>query len=100
MSKSSEDENKVPHPGAFVKREIIKPSGLNVNETADLLGIRNSSLSKIIIGESDLSLEMCCRLEILFGANAEELATMQMLYDLEKAREKVKRENLKPYMPE
>lgn len=89
-----------PHPGQFLKSEIIKPRKLTVRKSAELLAVTEDHLHKIITGTRDINLGMCCRLEQLFGENAEVWATRQMLHDLEKKRAEVQKLNIQPYKAE
>ena len=38
---------KPPHPGAFIREEILEPHGLNVSTGADVLGVRRATLSDL-----------------------------------------------------
>ena len=39
---------KPPHPGAFIREEILEPHGLNVSTGADVLGVRRATLSDLV----------------------------------------------------
>ena len=47
-----------PHPGGFVKTEIIEPLKLSVTEAAKALGVTRPALSALLNGRSSLSPEM------------------------------------------
>jgi addiction module HigA family antidote len=44
-----------PHPGDFIKTEIIAPLGLSVTEAAAALGVSRPTLSSVLNGKADLS---------------------------------------------
>lgn len=75
-----------PHPGGFVKTEIIEPLGLTVTAAATLLGITRTTLSTFLNGRSALSPEMALRIEKAFGVRMETLMRMQNSYDISQAR--------------
>jgi addiction module HigA family antidote len=59
--------HKPPHPGDFVRTEILKPLGLSVAGAAKVLGVSRPTLSTLLNGHSDLSGDMALRLEKAFG---------------------------------
>jgi hypothetical protein len=44
-----------PHPGDFVRTEIIKPAGLSVTAAAAALQVSRPALSSLLNGKADLS---------------------------------------------
>ena len=70
-----------PHPGKFVRDEVLEPLGLSVARAAELLGVRRATLSDLVNGKSGLSPEMALRLEKAFGISMETLLRMQAWYD-------------------
>ena len=77
---------KPPHPGGFIKTEIIEPLGLTVTAAAAALGITRTALSTFLNGRSALSPEMALRIEKAFGVSMETLMRMQNSYDISQAR--------------
>ena len=75
-----------PHPGGFVKTEIIEPAGLTVTAAAAVLGITRTTLSTFLNGRSALSPEMALRIEKAFGVSMETLMRIQNSYDISQAR--------------
>lgn len=75
-----------PHPGGFVKREIIEPNGLSVTAAANVLGITREALSNFLNERSALSADMAIRLDKAFGVSMETLLRMQNSYDIAQAR--------------
>jgi len=70
-----------PHPGAFVRDEVLEPLGLSITEAADVLGVRRATLSDFIAGKAGLSPEMALRLELAFGLDMEQMLAMQTWHD-------------------
>jgi addiction module HigA family antidote len=52
-----------PHPGDFIRTEIIEPAGLSVTTAARALQISRPALSSLLNGNADLSGEMALRIE-------------------------------------
>ena len=75
-----------PHPGEFVRTEIIEPRNLTVVETAAALGVSRPALSAFLNGRSDLSGTMALRIERAFGVKVEILMEMQTAYDIARIR--------------
>ncbi len=71
-----------PHPGEFVRTEILDPRDLTVVEAAQVLGVSRPALSAFLNGRSDLSGMMALRIEKAFGVKVETLMRMQMAYDI------------------
>ena len=55
-----------PHPGGFVRTEIIEPMELSVTEAAGVLGITRPALSAFLNERSSLSPDMALRIEKAF----------------------------------
>jgi addiction module HigA family antidote len=79
-----------PHPGDFIRTEIIEPWGLSVTAAAQVLHVSRPTLSSLLNSKSDLSGEMALRIEKAFGVKMDTLMRMQSSYDIAKTR---KREN-------
>jgi addiction module HigA family antidote len=75
-----------PHPGSFVRTEIVEPLGLSVMAAAGALGITRAELSTFLNERSSLSAEMALRIEKAFGVRMETLMRMQNSYDIAQAR--------------
>ena len=76
-----------PHPGVFIKEEIIEPLGLTVTAAAGILGVDRQTLSKLLNTRTYLSPGMATRIEKAFGVRMDTLMRMQTSYDIAKARE-------------
>lgn len=75
-----------PHPGAFVKTEIIEPLGLTVSAAAGLLGVSRPTLPKLLNGGSSLSEPMALRIEKAFGVKMDTLMRMQASCEIARTR--------------
>ena len=77
-----------PHPGSFVRTEIIEPMELSVTEAAGVLGITRTALSAFLNERSSLSPDMALRIEKAFGVSMDTLMRMQNTYDIAQARKR------------
>ena len=88
-----------PHPGAFIREEILDELGLSVSEAAKVLDVRRATLSDLINGNAALSAEMALRIEKAFGPKMDHLMRMQLAFDLARQREREKTLKVKRYEP-
>ena len=79
-----------PHPGNFIRTEIIEPAGLSVTAAAAALQVSRPALSSLLNGRSDLSGEMALRIEKAFGVKMDTLMRMQSSYDISQTRKREK----------
>lgn len=86
-----------PHPGAFVREEILDELDLNVSEAAKVLNVRRATLSDLINGNAALSAEMALRIEKAFGVKMETLLNMQAWYDAHAMRQRAGEIDVKRY---
>jgi addiction module HigA family antidote len=77
-----------PHPGGFVKSEIIEPLSLSVTDAARALGVTRPALSAFLNERAHLSPEMALRLEKAFGVSMDTLMRMQNSFDIAQARKR------------
>jgi len=77
-----------PHPGSFVRTEIIDAFELSVTDAAEALGITRAALSSFLNERSSLSPDMALRVEKAFGFSMETLMRMQNSYDIAQARQR------------
>ena len=75
-----------PHPGGFILRQCIEPSGLTITEAAAALGVTRPTLSELVNGKRGISPEMAVRLEKVFGGSAESWLVQQAQYELSLVR--------------
>lgn len=79
---------KPPHPGRFIRDEILDELGLSVSRAAEILDVRRATLSDLVNGKSGLSPEMALRIEKAFGVSMDTLLRMQAWYDSHTMRER------------
>ncbi len=77
---------KPPHPGLFIRTEIIAPLGLSVTAAAEALDVSRPALSSLLNGRADLSGDMALRIEKAFGPRMDTLMRMQSAYDIARTR--------------
>ncbi|HEY1264919.1 MAG TPA: HigA family addiction module antitoxin [Terriglobales bacterium] len=75
-----------PHPGDFIRTEVIEAAGLTVTAAAAALGVSRPALSSLLNGRADLSGEMALRIEKAFGVKMDTLMRMQAAYDIAQTR--------------
>jgi antitoxin HigA-1 len=79
-----------PHPGDFIRTEIIAPAGLSVTAAATALQVSRPALSSLLNGKADLSGDMALRIEKAFGVKMDTLMRMQSAYDIAQTRKREK----------
>jgi addiction module HigA family antidote len=75
-----------PHPGDFIRTEIIEPAGLSVTDAAKALQVSRPALSSLLNSRANLSGEMALRIEKAFGVKMDTLMRMQSSYDIAQTR--------------
>ncbi len=88
-----------PHPGDFIRTEIIEPVGLTVTAAAEVLGVTRPAFSSLLNGRSSLSPEMALRIEKAFGPTMDTLLRMQTSYDIARTRKRENRIVVQRYRP-
>jgi antitoxin HigA-1 len=88
-----------PHPGEFIRTEIIEPLGLSVTAAADVLRVSRPALSNLLNGRADLSGEMALRIEKAFGPRMDTLMRMQSAYDVAQTRKRERKIRVRRYRP-
>jgi addiction module HigA family antidote len=79
-----------PHPGAFIRTEIIEPVGLSVTSAAAALRVSRPALSSLLNGKAGLSGDTALRIEKAFGVKMDTLMRMQSAYDIALTRKREK----------
>src|SRR5438045_9511872 len=79
-----------PHPGNFIRTEIIEPAGLSVTAAAAALQVSRPALSSLLNSKADLSGEMALRIEKAFRVKMDTLMRMQSAFDIAKNRRREK----------
>jgi antitoxin HigA-1 len=80
-----------PHPGAFIRTEILDPLSLSVTAAAYILGVSRPTLSNLLNARAALTGEMALRVEKAFGVKMVTLMQMQLAVDLARARKQARR---------
>jgi|SRR5580704_1440445 addiction module HigA family antidote len=75
-----------PHPGDFIRTEIIQLTGLSVTAAAAALKVSRPALSSLLNGKASLSGDMALRIEKAFGVKMDTLMRMQSAYDIARTR--------------
>ncbi len=86
-----------PHPGEFVKFEIVEALSLSTAKAARLLEVSHSELTTLLNEQIPLSSELALRIEKVFGVSMETLMRMQNSYDIAQARSREDEINLIPF---
>lgn len=86
-----------PHPGDFIRTEIIEAHDLTVTAAAKVLGVGRPALSSLLNGKASLSGDMALRLEKAFGVDMETLMRMQSSYDIAQARQRERNIQVRRY---
>jgi len=79
-----------PHPGDFIRTEIVEPAGLFVTAAAKALQVSRPTLSSLLNAKADLSGEMALRIEKAFGVKMDILMRMQASYAIARTRKRAK----------
>ncbi len=88
-----------PHPGSFIRDEILDELRLSVARAAEILGVRRATLSDLVNEKAALSPEMALRIEKAFGVSIDTLLRMQAWYDSHAMRERAGDIDVKRYEP-
>lgn len=89
----------LPHPGDFIRTEIIEPTHLSVTEAAAVLHVSRPALSSLLNGKADLSGNMALRMEKAFGVKMDTLMRMQASYDIARTRKREKEIRVPRFAP-
>jgi antitoxin HigA-1 len=90
---------KPPHPGRFIREEILDELGLSIARAAEILGVRRATLSDLVNGKAALSPEMALRIEKAFGVSLDTLLRLQAWHDSHTMRERAGEIDVKRYEP-
>jgi addiction module HigA family antidote len=86
-----------PHPGEFIRTEIIEAADLSVTAAAVALQVSRPALSSLLNGKADLSGNMALRIEKAFGVKMDTLMRMQASYDIAQTRKREKEIRVKRF---
>ncbi len=83
-----------PHPGDFIRTELIEHADLSVTAAAIALQVSRPALSSLLNGKANLSGDMALRIEkafgVKFGVKMDTLMRMQASYDIAQTRKREK----------
>jgi antitoxin HigA-1 len=88
-----------PHPGSFIRMEIIQPAGLSVTAAAGALRVSRPALSSLLNGSTGLSGDMALRIEKAFGVRMDTLMRMQTSYDIAQTRKRERKIRVPRFQP-
>ena len=97
MSKEIKIGMKPPHPGDFIRDEILEELKLSVSKAAEVLGVRRATLSSLVNCKSSLSPEMALRIEKAFGVSMDTMLRMQAWFDSYSMRQRENEFQVEPY---
>ncbi len=85
-----------PHPGEFIKDVYLESLGVTVRSVALRLKVSPSNFSRLIKGQSSISLEMPLRLSKCLGRSPESWLLMQDSYDLWQTKQNLDLSGIEP----
>lgn len=88
-----------PHPGRFLRDEVVEPLHLTIEKAAEVLGVRRATLSALLNEQATLSPEMALRFEKAFKVDMEMMLRMQAAYDAAQMRQKADKLNVNRFVP-
>jgi len=71
-----------PHPGAYLREDILPALEMTITELADHLKVARPTLSDLVNEKKSVSLEMAQKLGRALGNGARFWLTLQLQYDL------------------
>ena len=89
-----------PHPGDFIRTELLEELGISVTRAAEILGVRRATLSALLNGNASLSPEMALRMEKAFGIGMDLMLRMQAWHDAVRMRARADEIAVERYVPE
>jgi addiction module HigA family antidote len=71
-----------PHPGIFVKVEILQARGISVNDAKNSLGVNRTTLVALLCGRTEIFVDFAIRIKKSFGISIKTLLRLQESFDL------------------
>lgn len=71
-----------PHPGEYIKDDILPALNMNATQLADHLGVSKQTVSNILNGKRPISTDMAIRLGKAFKNGGRFWLALQMQHDL------------------
>jgi addiction module HigA family antidote len=94
---SERTDMSAPHPGAYIRDEILEPNRLSIAAVAKLLRVRTATISDLLHGKQRLSPEMALRFEKAFGVSMMTLLRLQCWHDVQAWRRRAGEVNVRRY---
>ena len=88
-----------PHPGDFIRTEIVEALGLSVSHAARILKVRRATLSGLLHSKAALTPQMALRIEKAFGPDMGVLLRMQVAYQIAELRTHSQQIAVELYVP-
>jgi addiction module HigA family antidote len=85
-----------PHPGEIVREECLAPP---VTQGARVLGVTRQALNNLVNEKAGISPEMAIRLEKAFGSSADMWLSLQVAFELARARRQEDKIAVQRYTP-
>jgi addiction module HigA family antidote len=89
------DARMLIHPGEVLKEEFLVPYGLSANRLALAIGVPPNRITSIINGERGITGETAMLLGHAFNTTPEFWVNMQVRYELDVAKSKVRKESIR-----
>lgn len=77
-----------PHPGEYLREDILPELGISVSRLADHLGVSRQAASRLVNERAGVSMDMAVRLGQAFKNGARFWLALQMQHDLWEAEHK------------
>lgn len=84
------------HPGEYLALSYLEPLQISQAEIAHRLGVSSSSISRLVQGKADLSVDMALRLGRVLDRSPESWLKMQIQHNLATAQTKHNLDTLEP----
>ena len=78
---------KPPHPGEFIREDILPELRMTIKDLARHLGVSRVALSELVNGKRGVSMEMAQRLGQAFGNGPRFWLALQMQHDIWRAKQ-------------
>ena len=80
-------DNRLPtHPGEMLLEEFMKPYGITQTKMASMLHVSFKHVNEIVNKKKPMSIELCQRVDKVFGMGIEYWANLQTTYDVAVAK--------------
>jgi addiction module HigA family antidote len=79
---------KTPHPGQIIAEEYLFPRKISQTQLAKQLGCTHAKVNEVINGKRNVTVDFALDLERVLGVAADYWISLQMAFDLAKARTK------------